>query len=168
MTSLNGRTRASNGVNAAMTSAGYQFDHFLAAQAGGVYETALAELGAGAKRSHWMWFIFPQLAGLGSSPMARRYALASIEEAAAYAAHDELGERLYESSEAVLDWAGTMSAEDILGSVDALKFRSSMTLFEAACADNQVFSDALDAFYGGERCPFTLGRVAGPGKARAR
>lgn len=151
-----------------MDSTDYRFDHFLAAQSGGVYERALAELRAGSKQSHWMWFIFPQLAGLGSSAMARRFALSGLDEAAEYAAHEELGERLYEASEAVLDWAGTMRAEDILGSVDALKLQSSMTLFEAACADNQVFADALDAFYDGTRCAFTIGRVAGRGKARAR
>lgn len=144
-----------------MRGAEDRFEHFLTAQAGGVYEQALGELRAGSKRSHWMWFIFPQLAGLGSSSMARRYALSGVAEASAYASHDELGERLYEASEAMLDWAGTMGAEDILGQIDALKFRSSMTLFEAACDDNQVFADALESFYDGERCAFTLDRVAG-------
>lgn len=151
-----------------MSGADSRFDHFLAAQADGVYERALAELRAGSKQSHWMWFIFPQIAGLGSSAMAQRYALSGVEDAAEYAAHEELGERLYEASEAMLDWAGTMTADDILGRVDALKFKSSMTLFEAACADSQVFADALEAFYDGERCGFTMERIARASKARAR
>ena len=137
----------------------HAFDHFVKAQSGGVYDRALCELQAGEKRSHWMWFVFPQLEGLGTSPTARRYALADTGQAASYAAHDELGPRLYEACEAMLDWAGTMQADDILGSVDAMKFRSSMTLFEAACDDKQVFADALDGFYDGERCPLTLERI---------
>ncbi|MBX7459108.1 DUF1810 domain-containing protein [Qipengyuania sp. 1NDH17] len=137
------------------------FDHFVKAQDGGTYEQALEEIGEGAKKSHWMWFVFPQLEGLGRSAKAKKYALADLDEAAAYCRHEELGPRLFEATEAMLEWAGTMSAEDILGTVDAMKFRSSMTLFERACRDEdaQVFSDALEAFYDGERCPLTLERI---------
>ena len=142
----------------------YDFDRFVTAQDGGVFERALAELQNGKKSSHWMWFVFPQIEGLGSSAMARRYALSGLAEARAYAAHDELGPRLYEASEAMVEWAGTMSADEILGTVDAMKFRSSMTLFEAAADDDQVFADALDGFYNGERCPLTLERVGTSGK----
>ena len=142
----------------------YDFDRFVTAQDGGVFERALAELQNGQKSSHWMWFVFPQIEGLGSSAMARRYALSGLAEARAYAAHDELGPRLYEASEAMVEWAGTMSADEILGTVDAMKFRSSMTLFEAAADDDQVFADALDGFYNGERCPLTLERVGTSGK----
>ena len=137
------------------------FAHFLQAQDGGVYERALAELAAGEKRSHWMWFVFPQLEGLGRSAAARKYALRDLAHARDYAMHEELGPRLYEATETILEWAGTLSAEDILGPVDALKFRSSMTLFEAACEgdDNQVFVDALEGFYEGQRCPLTMDRL---------
>ena len=145
----------------------YNFDHFLAAQGSGVYERALREVEAGRKQSHWMWFIFPQIEGLGNSPTARKFALSGIAEAAVYAAHDDLGVRLYEASEAMLEWAGTMSADDILGSVDAMKFRSSMTLFEAACDDDQVFVDALEAFYDGSRCERTLEKLGLNGKVGA-
>ncbi|MFK4005229.1 DUF1810 domain-containing protein [Qipengyuania sp. NPDC077563] len=135
--------------------------HFVKAQDGGTYEQALEEIGDGEKKSHWMWFIFPQIEGLGKSAKAQKYALADLDEARSYCEHEELGPRLFEATEAMLEWAGTMSAEDILGEVDALKFRSSMTLFEAACEDEdaQVFSDALEAFYDGERCPRTIDRM---------
>ncbi|MDG6078909.1 DUF1810 family protein [Erythrobacter litoralis] len=145
----------------------FDFDRFLAAQDGGVFEKAIEELQQGEKRSHWMWFVFPQLEGLGSSPTARKYALSGIAEAGSYAAHEELGPRLIEASEAMLEWAGTMPAHDILGQVDAIKFRSSMTLFEAACEDDQVFADALDAFYDGERCARTLDAIQSSGKVNA-
>lgn len=137
----------------------FALDHFLSAQDDGSYDSALEEIRDGEKQGHWMWFVFPQVDGLGSSATAKKYALAGVEEARAYADHDELGERLYEATEAMLDWAGTMSARDILGPVDAMKFRSSMTLFEAACDDNDVFAQALDAFFAGERDPLTLERL---------
>ena len=133
-------------------------DRFVEAQdRGAAYEQALEEIAAGEKKSHWMWFVFPQIEGLGSSAKARKYAIADLDEAREYCAHEELGPRLFESTEAMLEWAGTMSAEDILGETDAKKFRSSMTLFERACGDEdaQVFTDALEAFFDGERCPLT-------------
>lgn len=136
-----------------------RFAHFLSAQDDGTYDTALEELREGKKRSHWMWFVFPQIAGLGSSPTAKKFALADFSEARDYAAHDELGDRLYEATETIVDWAGTMTAEDILGPVDAMKFKSSMTLFEAAADDPEPFAQALDAFFDGERDPLTLEKL---------
>src|SRR3954447_14871975 len=105
-------------------------DRFVRAQQG-VYDDAVRELRAGRKTSHWMWFVFPQIAGLGRSPMAQRYAIGSLDEARAYVAHPVLGERLRESSRALLAHAGT-NAEQILGGIDAMKLRSSMTLFDRA------------------------------------
>jgi uncharacterized protein (DUF1810 family) len=132
---------------------------FISAQRG-VYDAALAELRAGAKRRHWMWFVFPQLAGLGRSETARFYALSGLGEAQAYAAHELLGPRLRECTDAMLGWAGRRSAEAILGGIDALKFASCMTLFEAACPDQPRFGAALDAFYGGQRDETTLELLA--------
>ena len=128
----------------------------------GLYPQALAELRAGAKRSHWMWFIFPQINGLGRSAMAQFYAIADTAEAQAYLRHDLLGLRLRECTEAMLGWAGKRSASAILGSIDALKFRSSMTLFEACAGDPAPFAAALDRFYSGERDEATL-TLLGPG-----
>ncbi len=128
-------------------------DRFIEAQAG-MYETALAELNAGEKRSHWMWFIFPQIAGLGQSAMARRYAIGSLSEARDYFGHTVLGPRLRACTEAMLSHPDR-PAEAILGGVDALKFRSSMTLFDAV-EPGGLFRRALDAFYGGVRDERTL------------
>ena len=122
----------------------------------GSYPTALAELRAGAKRSHWMWFVFPQIAGLGHSAMARHYAIADRAEARAYLAHPLLGARLRESVDALLPHRGG-DIGAILGGIDAMKLRSSMTLFEAASDGGEpVFAAILDAFYAGERDPATL------------
>src|SRR5690606_23731357 len=118
-------------------------ERFVRAQ-DGVYPQALSELRAGDKQSHWMWFVFPQIAGLGRSSTARFYALADRAEAEAYLKHELLGPRLTECTGALLGWAGKRSAEAILGSIDALKFRSSMTLFEACAADPAPFARALD------------------------
>jgi uncharacterized protein (DUF1810 family) len=128
-------------------------ERFVAAQ-DGVYAQALAELRRGAKRSHWMWFIFPQIAGLGQSAMARTYAIASAEEARAYLAHPVLGPRLIEATGAVTAAAG--SAEAILGGIDAVKLRSSMTLFAAVADDPTPYRAALERFFGGEDDPATL------------
>jgi uncharacterized protein (DUF1810 family) len=130
-------------------------DRFIAAQ-GGIYDAALAELRAGTKRSHWMWFVFPQIAGLGRSSTAQLYAIADRCEATAYLAHEVLGPRLIEATEAMLVWAGKRSAEAILGPVDALKFRSSMTLFAEVSGDADPFAQALDSFFDGERDEATL------------
>jgi uncharacterized protein (DUF1810 family) len=131
-------------------------DRFVAAQEG-VYAQALAELRRGRKQSHWMWFVFPLIAGLGRSETARFYAIANLAEARAYLAHPLLGPRLLEATEAVTAAPGT--ADAILGPVDALKLQSSLTLFEAAAADPAPFCAALDRFYDGERDPETLRRL---------
>ena len=123
-----------------------------------VYARALAELRAGHKQSHWMWFIFPQIAGLGGSAMAQRYAIADLHEAKAYLAHPLLGARLEESAQALLPHQGR-TAREIIGSPDDLKLRSSMTLFAAAAPERPVFQQVLDAFYRGEADPETLKRL---------
>ncbi|KHL25380.1 calpastatin [Croceibacterium mercuriale] len=124
------------------------------------YVQALAEVRAGDKTSHWMWFVFPQLAGLGRSPTAQFYGIADRAEACAYLAHSVLGLRLREITGAMLAWAGRRSATAILGSVDALKFRSSMTLFEAVAEDPALFAQALDGFCDGQRDPLTVRLLA--------
>lgn len=106
-----------------------------------------------------MWFVFPQIAGLGRSPTARRYALRDAVEAHAYLTHPVLGARLRECTETMLGWAGRKSAEAILGPVDAMKFASSMTLFDAVAEDEDLFARALAAFNRGERDPLTLERL---------
>jgi uncharacterized protein (DUF1810 family) len=124
----------------------------------GVYEQALEELNAGNKRSHWMWFIFPQIAGLGRTATAQRYAIADLDEARAYLAHPVLGPRLAECARALLSVQGR-SATQILGTPDDLKLRSSMTLFAHAAGDPAVFRAVLDRYYGGEDDPATLQRL---------
>lgn len=123
-----------------------------------VIERVLAELRAGRKASHWMWFVFPQIQGLGHSPMAQRFAIASRAEAEAYLLHPVLGPRLRECARLVNEVAGR-SIEEIFGYPDYLKFRSSMTLFAQASADNRVFLDALSKYFGGECGPLTLDRL---------
>ena len=113
-----------------------------------VYERALAELRAGRKRSHWMWFVFPQLVELGRSPMARTYGIASLAEARAYLAHPVLGPRLRDCARALTELAGR-SASEILGDVDAVKLRSSMTLFARAAPEEELFRQVLDRYYAG-------------------
>lgn len=130
-------------------------ERFRAAQ-DGTYPDALAELKAGAKRSHWMWFVFPQISGLGRSVTARFYGIADRREAEAYLADDVLGHRLAECTEAMLQWAGKRGVEAILGPVDALKFRSSMTLFAEVSGDEHQFVRALDSFFDGERDKATI------------
>ena len=120
-----------------------------------VFERVLSELCAGMKTSHWMWFIFPQLAGLGHSPTAQYYGISSIEEARAYLHHPVLGPRLRQGVEALLPSAGHLTAEEILGTIDALKFKSSLTLFDEIEPDG-VFADGLHAFYGSTRDERTL------------
>jgi len=131
-------------------------ERFVEAQEG-VYPRALAELKAGRKQSHWMWFIFPQIAGLGHSPMAQMYAIQSLDEAHAYLAHPLLGTRLRACCEAVLAVEGR-SAHQIFGSPDDLKFRSSLTLFDLA-SPNDIFRAALDKYFAGEPDPLTLQKL---------
>ncbi|GAA2633323.1 DUF1810 domain-containing protein [Paractinoplanes durhamensis] len=123
----------------------FDLHRFVSAQ-DGVYERALAELTAGSKRSHWMWFIFPQLSGLGSSPAAQRYAIADLAEARAYLAHPVLGPRLVECATALL--GQSRSATEIFGFPDDLKLCSSMTLFAQAAADPAVFNRVIAQFCG--------------------
>jgi uncharacterized protein (DUF1810 family) len=134
----------------------FDLDRFVAAQQP-IYEQALAELVAGRKRSHWMWFVFPQLAGLGRSGTARRYAITGLDEARAYLAHALLGARLRECTRAVNAHVGRTALE-IFGRPDDLKFCSSMTLFERAAGEAKAdeFALALERFYAGQRDAATL------------
>ena len=132
-------------------------ERFVTAQAP-IYQQVLGELRAGAKRSHWMWFVFPQIAGLGRSPTAQFYAVRDLTEAREYLADETLGPRLRECTDTVIGWTGRKSAEAIFGPVDAVKFCSSMTLFEAA-GGSEPFSQALDGFYRGGRDAATLDRI---------
>jgi uncharacterized protein (DUF1810 family) len=124
----------------------FQLNRFVAAQQG-TFDTALSELRSGAKRTHWMWFVFPQIAGLGDSAMSRRYAIRSLDEARAYLDHPLLGPRLRQCTEAMLAWAGTRDSVAILGPVDAMKLRSSLTLFSATAPGDDLFDRALAAFF---------------------
>ena len=125
-----------------------------------VYETALAELRAGRKRTHWMWYIFPQIDGLGHSPTAMHYAIKSVEEARRYLDHPVLGARLLECAEALLAVDGK-SASEILGYPDDLKLRSSMTLFASLAGAPSAFLRVLEKYYGGERDAMTLRLLSG-------
>ena len=131
-----------------MDSDPFRLQRFIDAQEG-VHARALDELRAGRKTTHWMWFVFPQVAGLGSSAMAQRYAIGSLEEARAYLAHPVLGPRLVECTEAVLSHPDR-TAHQILGSPDDVKLRSSMTLFVLVAGPESVFQRVLDAFFDGE------------------
>ena len=132
----------------------HDLDRFLEAQEG-VYAQALAELRAGRKRSHWMWFIFPQFDGLGLSPTSRRYAIRSLDEARAYLRHPILGHRLAECTEAVNDLDG-LTARQVFGPPDDKKFRSSMTLFDLASGPASPFAAALEKYFAGERDARTI------------
>ena len=127
----------------------YNLQRFVDAQ-NGVIDTALAELGAGSKQSHWMWFVFPQLDGLGRSATAKFYGISSIEEARAYLKHPLLGSRLRKCVASLQQWSGRRSAEQILGPVDAIKLRSSLTLFDAVEPESD-FERGLLNFFGGQR-----------------
>ena len=143
-----------------MTTVGpHDLERFLDAQAG-IYDTALAEIRGGCKQSHWMWFIFPQIAGLGFSETSRHFAIRDRAEAEAYLAHPVLGVRLRECAQATLDLKGR-SAEEVFGAVDALKLRSSATLFAAVSPDGSVFHRLLDVYFAGradEKTHQLLGR----------
>lgn len=137
----------------------FDLERFVTAQDdGGTYDAAVAELRRGRKASHWMWFVFPQIAGLGHSPMSQRYAISSLEEARAYLAHPVLGPRLRECAEVV---AGSRapSADALLGGIDATKLRSSMTLFARAAPEEEVFRRVLSRFFDGREDPETLARI---------
>jgi uncharacterized protein (DUF1810 family) len=133
-----------------------RLQRFVAAQdESGTYAGALAELLTGRKRSHWMWFVFPQIAGLGRSPTAQFFAIADLEEARAYLAHPVLGPRLRECAAALAALDGTDPVA-VLGDIDATKLRSSMTLFAHADPDEPLFAAVLDRYYGGEEDAATL------------
>jgi uncharacterized protein (DUF1810 family) len=132
----------------------YDFARFLEAQAG-CYPRVVQELAAGEKTSHWMWFIFPQLQGLGASPMARRYAISDLTEARAYLEHPTLGARLRECTRRVLAVEGR-TAHEIFGSPDDLKLRSCLTLFARVSPGDRVFGETLAKYFGGEPDPQTL------------
>ena len=137
----------------------YDLQRFVTAQdAGGTYNRAAAELRGGRKTSHWMWFVFPQIAGLGFSPTARTYAITSLDEARAYLAHPVLGPRLTESAAILADLEGR-SAGEIFGGLDAQKLRSSMTLFMHAAVGEPVFRQVLDQYFGGVPDPATEQRI---------
>ena len=138
----------------------YDLGRFVDAQAGD-YEQALAEIRSGRKRSHWMWYIFPQIDGLGFSSMSRRYSIKSIDEARAYLDHPVLGPRLLECAEAVLGVEGR-SATEIFGSPDDMKLRSCATLFACVSPPDSVFDRLLDKYFRGERDGKTL-RLLGTG-----
>ena len=141
----------------------YNLERFVEAQDhGGTYARALAELQLGRKTGHWMWFIFPQIAGLGSSPTSVRYALNSLAEAQAYLTHDVLGPRLLESAAAIDTHAGR-PAVDILGGIDARKLHSSMTLFLRAAPGETIFKTVLADFFDGQPDPATDSLLAADG-----
>ncbi|MDM7890856.1 DUF1810 domain-containing protein [Curtobacterium caseinilyticum] len=133
---------------------GDDLDRFVRAQ-DGVHEQALAELRDGRKRSHWMWFVFPQVAGLGRSTTAQRYAIDGLDEARAYLAHPVLGPRLLEAAR-VAATAPARSADDLFGGIDAMKARSSMTLFARAAEDPAPFHAVLDRWFHGTEDPLTV------------
>jgi uncharacterized protein (DUF1810 family) len=135
----------------------YHLQRFVDAQAP-IFEAVRAELRQGRKQSHWMWFIFPQVRGLGHSPMAERYAIGSLAEARAYLSHPMLGARLRECAAIVIAVEGR-SINQILGDIDALKFWSSMTLFARASESEEVFIRALEKHFGGEEDLATLERL---------
>jgi uncharacterized protein (DUF1810 family) len=133
----------------------YGLERFVVAQDhGGTYGRAIEELRRGRKSSHWMWFVFPQIAGLGMSDMSRRFAISSLQESRAYLQHAILGPRLIECARAVIDLQGE-STEEILGGIDAQKLRSSMTLFMRAAPDEPVFAQVLELFYDNQPDPLT-------------
>jgi len=135
----------------------YNLERFLEAQ-NPIYEKVRSELRDGHKTSHWMWFVFPQIAGLGHSRLSEKFAISSLEEARAYLQHPVLGARLVACTELVLNTAGR-TAEQIFGYPDDLKFRSSMTLFARAATDDPVFENAVRKYFGGEYDPLTLERL---------
>lgn len=141
----------------------FQLDRFVEAQAD-IYEIALSEIGRGAKRSHWMWFIFPQIAGLGSSQKSQRYAISTISEARAFLEHPLLGPRYRESVAALQDVIGT-TAETVFGAIDAAKLRSSLTLFWNA-SEAPLFKAAIDRWFGGELDSATLAILSSQSVAR--
>jgi uncharacterized protein (DUF1810 family) len=135
----------------------YNLQRFVDAQ-NPVYDAVCAELRRGHKTSHWMWFVFPQIAGLGNSPLARKFAITTLDEARAYLRHPILGQRLHESTRLVNAVSGR-TIHEIFGSPDDMKFHSCMTLFAHATGENQDFLEALQTYYGGQEDSLTLERL---------
>ncbi len=135
----------------------HDLQRFVAAQ-DDVYASAVTQLRAGRKTGHWMWFVFPQIAGLGMSAMSQRYAIASLAEARAYLGHPVLGPRIAECAR-ILGELGGHDAKEIFGGIDAIKLRSSMTLFARASEDDSVYDAVLDQYFGGEPDPQTEARL---------
>jgi uncharacterized protein (DUF1810 family) len=135
----------------------YNLQRFVEAQSH-IFDQVLLELREGRKRSHWMWFIFPQIGGLGSSDMARRFAISGRKEAQAYLQHPTLGPRLKQCTELV-NQVNDRTIEEVFGYPDDLKFRSSMTLFTTVASEEEAFSRALDKYFLGQRDPATLARL---------
>jgi uncharacterized protein (DUF1810 family) len=144
----------------------YNLQRFVDAQHS-VFDRVLAELKQGCKRGHWIWFIFPQLKGLGHSSNSEFFGISSLQEAAAYLQHPVLGPRPIECTQLV-NAVERSSAEDIFGEIDAMKFRSSMTLFAKAAPDNPIFIHAIDEYFAGEFDDLTINRLAGESPANAR
>ena len=136
----------------------FNLERFVDAQAP-VYDEVCRELKAGRKQSHWMWFIFPQIAGLGQSPISVRFAIASLDEAKAYLAHPILGARLRECARLILDVEGR-TAREIFGSIDEMKLRSSMTLFAHAAPDGDLFQRCLGKYFAGSPDPASSARLS--------
>jgi uncharacterized protein (DUF1810 family) len=135
----------------------FNLRRFVDAQAP-VYDQVRRELKVGRKQSHWMWFIFPQIAGLGQSPMSVRFAIASLDETKAYLAHPVLGARLRDCAQLTLD-VEAKTAREIFGSIDEMKFRSSMTLFARAAPDEDIFQRCIDKYFAGASDPATSARI---------
>lgn len=136
----------------------FDLQRFVDAQAD-IYDRALAECRAGRKRSHWMWFVFPQMRGLGSSAMAAHYGISSIEEAGTYLAHPILGPRLLDCVAALQDLNGVTDPVNVFGTIDAMKLRSSLTLF-AAAGGGAILTAALDRWFDGRADPATMALIA--------
>jgi len=150
-------------MTAASPADPFDLGRFVAAQeSGGTYQRAVAELAAGRKTGHWMWFVFPQIAGLGFSPTSRTYAIKSLAEARAYVRHPALGPRLAECARILTQLTGS-SAERIFGDIDAIKLRSSMTLFRHADPGQALFGQVLGQYFGGQSDPLTDQAVAAAG-----
>ena len=160
---MGGRARLPGG---SLTGDVHDLARFVAAQRGS-YENALAEITGGRKRSHWMWYVFPQFAGLGVSATSRKYAIGSLAEAEAYLRHELLGPRLVACADAALAVEGR-SAREIFGSPDDLKLRSSATLFAQVSPEGSVFRRLLDKYFGGEQDEATLRLVAASAASLAR
>jgi uncharacterized protein (DUF1810 family) len=154
---MHGRAESRYQMTEPQSTGNHHLDRFLQAQRS-VYEDALSELRAGRKESHWIWFIFPQIAGLGHSPAAQFYAIESLQEAVAYLQHPVLGSRLRECTGIVNDIEGR-SINAIFGSPDDMKFRSSMSLFAQATKDNQIFLSALKKYFDGKPDQLTLQKL---------